>query len=104
MFRHPAWAVGSYSRGPPVARTIGTKSTGGFYRLDLSPCRVIDIQAVVARFPECPVVLPSTAAAAVAVEDEVDGERRGLLRRHRVHVRVPQAARLPEQRRERRRR
>ena len=30
MFRHPAWAVGSYSSGPPAARAVGTKSTGGF--------------------------------------------------------------------------
>ena len=38
MFRHPAWAVGSYSGGPPAAGTVGTKSTGGFYRADGSPC------------------------------------------------------------------
>ena len=25
MFRHPAWAVGSYSSGPPTARTVRTK-------------------------------------------------------------------------------
>ena len=28
MFRHPAWAVGSYSSGPVAARTLRTKSTG----------------------------------------------------------------------------
>ena len=33
-FRHPAWAVGSYSSGPSAARTIGIKSTGGFNRPD----------------------------------------------------------------------
>ena len=71
--------------------------------MHVSPCRVIDIHAVVARLPECPVVL-SSPAAAVAVEDEVDGEGRGLLGRHGVDVRVPQAARLPEERRERRQR
>ena len=38
MFRHPAWAVGSYSSGPPAAKTVGTKSTGGCYRGDVSPC------------------------------------------------------------------
>ena len=38
MFRHPAWAVGSCSSGPPTAVSVGTKSTGGFYRPDLSPC------------------------------------------------------------------
>ena len=26
MFGHPAWAVGSYSGGPPAARRVGTKS------------------------------------------------------------------------------
>ena len=31
MFRHPAWAVGSYGSGPPTAGTVGTKSTGGFF-------------------------------------------------------------------------
>ena len=30
MFRHPAWAVGRCSSGPPAATTAGTKSTGGF--------------------------------------------------------------------------
>ena len=39
MFCHPAtWAIGSHRRGPPAARTIGTKSTLGFYRSDVSPC------------------------------------------------------------------
>ena len=37
MFFHPAWAAGSYSSGPPAARTVGTKSTGGFYYSSLSP-------------------------------------------------------------------
>ena len=32
MFCQPAWAVGSYSNG-----TVWTKSTGGFYRGDVSP-------------------------------------------------------------------
>ena len=31
MFHHPALAAGSYSSGPPAVRTVGTKSTGGFY-------------------------------------------------------------------------
>ena len=39
MFRHPAWAVGSYSSGPPAAGTVGTKSTGGCYHSDWSPCK-----------------------------------------------------------------
>ena len=38
MFCHPAWAVGSYSSGPPVVETVGTKSTGGFHQQDVSPC------------------------------------------------------------------
>ena len=33
-----AWAVGRNSSGPPAAGTVGTKSTGGFYRADGSPC------------------------------------------------------------------
>ena len=39
MVRHPAWAVGSYSSGPPAAKTVGTKSTGGFHQRHGSPCR-----------------------------------------------------------------
>ena len=38
MFLHPAWVGGSYSNGPPSARSDGTKSTGGFYHPELSPC------------------------------------------------------------------
>ena len=38
MFRHPAWAVGSYSSGPPAANTVRTKSTGGFHQRHGSPC------------------------------------------------------------------
>ena len=38
MFRHPAWAVGSCSSGPLAARTVRTKSMGGCYRPELSPC------------------------------------------------------------------
>ena len=34
MLHHPAWAVGRYSSSP----TVGTKSTGGFYQRDGSPC------------------------------------------------------------------
>ena len=30
MFCHHTWAVGSYSSGPPAARTVGSLSTGGF--------------------------------------------------------------------------
>ena len=41
MFRHPAWVVGSYSSGPPAARTDRTKSTGGFNHPDGSPCTLI---------------------------------------------------------------
>ena len=43
MFRHPAWVVGSYSSGPPAARTVGTpgaKSMGGLNRQDGSPCSI----------------------------------------------------------------
>ena len=38
MFRHFAWAEGSYSGGPPAAGTARIKSTGGFYRSFVSPC------------------------------------------------------------------
>ena len=38
MFRHPAQAVGSSSSGLTAARTVGSKSTGGSYRCELSPC------------------------------------------------------------------
>ena len=31
-------AVGSYSSGPAAAGTLGTKSTGGCYRPDVSQC------------------------------------------------------------------
>ena len=41
MFRHPAWAVGSYSSGPPAAETARTKSTGGFHQQDGSPCKLV---------------------------------------------------------------
>ena len=43
MFHHPAWAVGSYSSGPPAARSAGTKSAGGFPRPLGSPCTSIGI-------------------------------------------------------------
>ena len=33
MFRHPAWAIGTYSRGPLAARTEG------FHRQNWSPCK-----------------------------------------------------------------
>ena len=39
MFRHPAWAVGSYSGSPATAGTVATKSTEGCYQGDVSPCR-----------------------------------------------------------------
>ena len=38
MFRQPAWAVDSYSSGPPAAGTVKTKSTGVFHQRDGSPC------------------------------------------------------------------
>ena len=38
MFRHPAWAEGSYSSGPAAAKTYGTKSTEGFHQRFGSPC------------------------------------------------------------------
>ena len=38
MFHHPAWALGSLISDPPAAGTVTTKSTGGFYRSDVSPC------------------------------------------------------------------
>ena len=39
MFRHPAWAVGSYSGSPATAGTVASESTGGCYQGDVSPCR-----------------------------------------------------------------
>lgn len=38
MFRHPAWAVGSHSNSQTAAGTLKTKSTGGFYHSNGSPC------------------------------------------------------------------
>ena len=35
MLRHSAWAVGSYSCGPPAARSAVTKSTGGCYHAEV---------------------------------------------------------------------
>ena len=46
MFHHPACAVGGYSNGPPPAGTLGTKSTGGFYQADGSPCSQIGEQHI----------------------------------------------------------
>ena len=46
MFRHPAWAVGSYSSGPPAAETVGTKSTGDFHQGDGPPCTLHLITSV----------------------------------------------------------
>ena len=37
MFHHP-WAIGNHSSGPLAAGTVKTKSTGGFYQADASPC------------------------------------------------------------------
>ena len=37
---HPALAVSSYSSGPLAARTVGTKSMGGFYQAGMSPCSI----------------------------------------------------------------
>ena len=39
IFRHPAWAVGSYSSGPAAAESAGTKWTGGFPRSLGPPCK-----------------------------------------------------------------
>ena len=41
MFRHPAWVVGFYSCRPPAARSAETKSTGGCYHTEWSPCNVL---------------------------------------------------------------
>ena len=49
MLCHPAWAVGSYSSGPPAAITVGTKSTGGFFRPEWSLCK---FRCVVTHFVE----------------------------------------------------
>ena len=40
MFRYAAWAAGRDRSGPPAAETVGTKSTGGCYQQDVSPCRL----------------------------------------------------------------
>ena len=52
MFRHPAQAVGSYSSGPPAAGTVGTKSTGGFYICEWSPCRFLQCSYLI----KCPIL------------------------------------------------
>ena len=44
MFRHPAWAVGSYRSVPPVVKNIGIKSTGDFHQRDVSPCSCVTTQ------------------------------------------------------------
>ena len=41
MLRHPAWAVGGYSSGPRTTETVGTKSTGGFFLPERSPCILV---------------------------------------------------------------
>ena len=38
MIRQPARALGSYNSVPRAAGTFGTKSSGGLYRPELSPC------------------------------------------------------------------
>ena len=38
MFRQAAWAVGNKRSGLTAARTVETKSSGGFYRYEWSPC------------------------------------------------------------------
>ena len=45
MFRHSAWAVGSYSNGPTAAQVVATKSTGGFNHPDGSPCSYLEVEA-----------------------------------------------------------
>ena len=37
MFRHLAWAVGSFKISPPAAGTVWTRSTGGCYQGEWSP-------------------------------------------------------------------
>ena len=37
-FCHPTWTVGSLSSSPPAVGNVVTKSTGGFYHPDGSPC------------------------------------------------------------------
>ena len=46
MFRHPAWAVDSFSSGPSAARVVGTKSTGGFANSSVSPCRMNGVSTI----------------------------------------------------------
>ena len=43
MFRHPSWAVGSYSSGPFAPRAVGTNLTRGFYRRNGSPCIYVSL-------------------------------------------------------------
>ena len=90
MFCHPPWAVGSYSRGPPAASMIGTKSTEGFYRPKLSPCNssyrfeVSDLWHA----ELLPALLLARAVSAVG-ERRVGGRRRG---REAVAVVAPAAS------------
>ena len=42
MFYYPAWAVGSYRSGLSAAKTVVTKSMGGCYQRDGSPCKGVE--------------------------------------------------------------
>ena len=46
MFCYPAWAVGSYSSGPSADGTVRTKSPGGFYQADVSPCILSGVSSI----------------------------------------------------------
>ena len=46
MFRHLAWAVGSYSSGPPAAETVRTESRRGFHQQDVSPCTLDELMVL----------------------------------------------------------
>ena len=67
MLHHAAWAVGSCSSGPPAARTVGTQSTGGFYRPDRSPCsQGSPSERLPDTFPQCVSALCPSQSRVVA--------------------------------------
>ena len=68
MFHQSAWVVGSYSSGPLAARTVGTKTTRGSYRPDLSPCKNAGAKTDLGDVDGVAAVLPTGFVAAETVE------------------------------------
>ena len=91
MFRQRCRVEGSCSSGPIVARTVGTKSTGGCNRPEWSPCTYLDefhphlahgelrlvalVQDLLVFDLELDVLVVSHAAADAVEDVEVRGDR-----------------------------